>query len=211
MIPSYQFRLIVKPLLFFAMAWPGVWVILQWRYARRGLSHELGFNPVEYIHHYTGDWAIYFLLIGLAISPLSRIKQMRQLISMRRMVGLFAAFYVVLHILGYLWLDLRFDMRDFLQDILKRNYITVGVIAFLMLIPLVLTSTKFAMRGMGARAWKRLHTLVYWITGLALMHFFMMRKGFQLEPLIFIGIYLILMSFRWKPNWLKLLFKSKIA
>lgn len=191
------FRLGVKPVVFLLMAWPAGYIIYQTWAAFSGLPHQLGFNPVEVVHHFTGDWAIRFLLLGLAVSPLAKVKKLRRLMLLRRMVGLFAAFYSLLHVTGYLWLDLDLSMTALWQDVIKRNYITVGMGAFLLLVPLTLTSFQRAVRYLGAKRWQRLHKLVYIIGALAVVHFFMMRKGFQLEPIIYMAIYAGLMVMRW--------------
>jgi sulfoxide reductase heme-binding subunit YedZ len=140
------------------------------------------------------------LLITLALTPLSRLLKSNKPILFRRMLGLFAYFYVCLHMLSYIWLDMLFNWPELWADVLKRIYITIGMAAFLMLTPLAVTSTKGMIRRLGARNWQRLHKLVYVIAPLAIIHFFMMRKGLQLEPLVYGAILAVLLLFRLVPK-----------
>jgi sulfoxide reductase heme-binding subunit YedZ len=188
-----------KPVAFILMSLPAMWLAHEWWYAYQGLESGLGWNPVEAFHRITGDWAIRILLLSLTVTPLSVILKSPKPILFRRMTGLFAFFYVLLHIAGYAWLDKSFVWLDIWQDILKRQYITVGLFAFLLLIPLAITSTNGWIKRLGARTWQKLHKSVYVIGILATLHFIMMRKGFQLEPLIYAGILLILLALRIKP------------
>ena len=116
------------------------------------------------------------------------------------MMGLFAYFYVCLHMLSYIWLDMLFNWPELWADVLKRIYITIGMAAFLLLTPLAITSTKGMIKRLGARRWQRLHKLVYVIAPLAIIHFFMMRKGFQMEPVIYGAILALLLAMRWVPR-----------
>ncbi|NVJ97191.1 MAG: sulfoxide reductase heme-binding subunit YedZ [Alphaproteobacteria bacterium] len=187
-----------KPLVFAASLVPVAWLVFNWWQAFAGQSHDLGFNPNETSNRFSGDWALRFLLISLALTPLSKILKSPKPILFRRMLGLFAYFYVWVHLLSYLWLDLLWDWPGLWADILKRVYITVGMSAFVLLTPLAITSTKGMVKRLGAKRWQRLHKLVYVIAPLAVIHFIMMRKGFQIEPLVYGAIYLALMAFRLK-------------
>lgn len=189
-------RRYVKPVIFFASLAPAVWLATNWWMAFSGGPHDLGFNPNEYSNRFTGDWALRFLLLSLALSPLAVIVKSPKPILFRRMLGLFAYFYVWLHIASYIWLDLLFDWDQLWADIIKRLYITVGMAALLLLTPLAITSTKGWIRRLGARRWQKLHQVVYLIGPLAILHFIMMRKGFQLEPLIYGAILAILLLAR---------------
>jgi sulfoxide reductase heme-binding subunit YedZ len=160
-----------------------------------GLS--LGANPVEELIHRCGKWGLNFLLITLAVTPLRRLTGAVWLIRFRRMLGLFAFFYVLLHFLMYAGLDQRFDLGVILEDIAKRPYITVGFTALLLLVPLALTSTNRMMRRLG-RNWKKLHRLVYAIAILGAWHFYWQVKLDTLEPLIYIGILAVLLGYRIK-------------
>lgn len=191
-------RKYVKPVVFAACSAPFVWLAFNWVQAFAGNPHDLGFNPNETSNRFSGDWALRFLLVTLALTPLSRILKSPKPILFRRMLGLFAFFYVCVHMLSYLWLDLLWDWAGLWADVIKRVYITVGMAAFVLLIPLAATSTKGMIKRLGAKRWQRLHKLIYLIAPLAVIHFFMMRKGFQIEPLVYGAIFLLLMAFRLK-------------
>src|SRR5215470_19364727 len=118
-------------------------------------------NPIEYITHATGDWALRFLLITLAITPLRWLFALPELIRFRRMLGLFAFFYGCLHFLTYLWLDKFFDISEILADIAKRPFITIGFTAVVLMVPLAITSTAGWIRRLGGRRWQALHRLIY--------------------------------------------------
>ena len=150
----------------------------------------LGPNPAETMIRTLGDWSIYFLFMGLAISPARQIFTLSWLISYRRMIGLFAFFYVCLHFLSYIWFDQFFDLDEIVKDIIKRPFITIGFICFVLLIPLASTSTHAMMRRL-KKNWMRLHKLVYPVSILALLHYFMMIKADYLVP----GFMAILLAF----------------
>ena len=152
-------------------------------------------DPIQTIEHQSGDWALRFLLITLAITPLRIISGWTVLLRFRRMLGLFAFFYVCLHFLIYLLLDLEIDFPEVKEDILDRPYITVGFTAFLLLIPLAVTSTKGMMRRLGRR-WKQLHRLVYLIAILGVVHFWWLVKADVREPLIYASILALLYATR---------------
>ncbi|WP_456403701.1 sulfite oxidase heme-binding subunit YedZ [Thiolapillus sp.] len=156
---------------------------------------NLGPNPVESLSHETGGWALRFLLITLAITPLRRITGWRRPVLLRRMLGLFSFFYACLHFLVWLWLDREFAWGEMLSDIAKRPYITVGFLSFLILSALAATSNMFSMRRLGLR-WKALHRLVYAAALLAVLHFIWLVKADLLEPLIYLGIFTMLMLLR---------------
>ncbi len=179
-----------KPLVWAACLAPLGWMV--WL----GFTGGLGANPIEFINRYLGDWALRILLVSLAITPLRMITGLKQLVRLRRLVGLFAFFYVVLHITNYVAVDHFFDWRVILEDIVKLWYITVGMVGLAALIPLAVTSTKGWVKRIGGRNWTRLHKLVYLAGAAACLHFFMMRKGFQIEPLIYAGVFALLMAAR---------------
>lgn len=158
-------------------------------------SDQLTANPIEFITHYTGDWALYFLLITLTISPIRKLKGWSKPLQFRRMLGLFAFFYASCHFCTYFVLDQFFNIEDIIMDIAKRPYITVGFSAFLLLLPLALTSTKNMMKRMGKR-WKPLHTLVYPATTLVILHFLWLVKADLFQPLLFGTILIVLLSIR---------------
>lgn len=178
-----------KPLVFLLCLIPlglGVW---------DGVTGQLGANPIEAITHRTGDWTLRFVLISLAITPLRKILHKPALVRYRRMLGLFAFFYVCLHFLTYLVLDQFFDFHAIGKDILKRPYITIGFSAFLLLIPLAITSTNAMQRRLGKR-WKQLHQLVYIAGLLGVLHYAWLVKVAYYRPLMYALIFIFLMSVR---------------
>jgi sulfoxide reductase heme-binding subunit YedZ len=161
-------------------------------------TNTIGANPVEFVTWSTGDWTLYFLCITLAITPLRRVTKWNWLVRLRRMVGLFAFFYAVLHFMTYLWLDQEFDVTGMLYDIAKRPFILVGFTAFVLLIPLAVTSTNGMVKRLGAKNWQWLHRLIYVIAPLGILHFWWMKAGkhnFQ-QPIIFGTIVAILLLLR---------------
>lgn len=162
---------------------------------------NLGVNPIEKIRRFTGDWTLYFLLITLAVTPLRRITGWNELIRYRRMLGLYAFFYACLHFLSYLILDQFFDWVAIWRDVLKRPYITIGTAAFVLMIPLAVTSTKKMMQRLGKK-WKRLHSLIYVVGTLGVLHFLWLVKADIREPMIMgiILISLLLLRVPWVKN-----------
>jgi sulfoxide reductase heme-binding subunit YedZ len=158
-----------------------------------GLS--LGANPVEELLHRLGKWGLNFLLITLAVTPLRRLSGWNWLIRFRRMLGLFAFFYVAMHFLTYAGLDQRFDLAAIVEDIAERPYITLGMTALVLLLPLALTSVNAMMRRLGRR-WQQLHRLVYPITILGVWHFYWQVKLDTLEPSIYAAILAALLGYR---------------
>ena len=156
---------------------------------------SLGANPVEALIHRLGIWGLNFLLITLAVTPLRQITGQAWLLRFRRMLGLFAFFYVSLHFLVYAGLDQRFDLAIILEDIAERPYLTVGFSALLLLLPLALTSTRGMMRRLGAN-WKKLHRLVYLIAILGVWHFYWQVKLDTLEPTVYAAILAALLAYR---------------
>lgn len=158
-------------------------------------SGSLGANPIEAITRRTGDWALRILLMTLAVSPLARITGWHTLIKYRRMLGLFSFFYVCVHLSLYITLDKFFDFSEILDDVIKRPFITAGFSAFILLIPLALTSTAKMMERLQYR-WLLLHRLVYIIAMLATLHFWWMVKADTREPAIYAIILAGLLGFR---------------
>lgn len=160
---------------------------------------SLGANPVETLIHGLGSWSLNFLLITLAVSPLRRLTGQAWLLRYRRMLGLFAFFYVTLHFLAYAWVDQRFALQYIVEDIAERPYITLGFTAFLMLIPLAATSTKGMMRRLGA-GWKKLHRLVYPAAILGVWHYYWLVKADVLQPLTYAAVLLLLLGLRMRRS-----------
>lgn len=158
-------------------------------------NDSLGPNPVEALSHESGSWALRLLLVTLAITPLCRITGWRRPVLLRRMLGLFSFFYACLHFLVWLWLDQEFAWGSMLSDIAKRPYITVGFLSFLILTALAITSNVFSMGRLGLR-WKALHRLVYAAALLAVLHFIWLVKADLLQPLIYLGVFTLLMLLR---------------
>ena len=159
--------------------------------------NKLGPEPIKEITHHTGEWTLLFLIFTLAMSPLKQITNMSIWISVRRMLGLFAFFYASLHMLTYVGLDYRFDMNEISKDILTKRFIFVGFAAWLLLVPLALTSSK-KMMSVLKQYWKKLHRLIYLIALLGVTHFIWLVKKDVTEPLIYLLIILFLLAFRFK-------------
>lgn len=182
-------RRVLKPLVLVGGLVP--FGLLLWG-AWRG---DLGANPLETVTHTTGDWALRFLLLTLAMTPLRRLLGQAWPLQLRRMLGLFAFFYASLHLLVWLVLDQEMAWRNILADIAERPFVTVGFLAWLLLVPLALTSTRGAMRRLG-RNWSRLHRLVYPIGILGVLHFLWLVKADLFEPLVYGVILALLLAFR---------------
>src|SRR6185503_13977349 len=160
----------LKPLVFLLCLIPFGQLVYQ------AYTGDLGVNPIETITRFTGSWALIFLLSSLSVTPLRRLTGLNELIRYRRTLGLFAFFYATLHFATYLGLDLFFDFRAIGKDILKRPYITVGFIAFVVMVPLAVTSTAAMIRRLGKR-WQKLHRLVYLAAAAGVIHFYWLVKA----------------------------------
>jgi sulfoxide reductase heme-binding subunit YedZ len=147
-------------------------------------SGALGANPIEAVTRGTGKWALVFLLITLAITPLRRLTGRNGLVRFRRLLGLFAFFYASLHLFTYLWLDQFFDVPEIAKDIVKRPFVTVGFLAFAMLVPLAATSSAGMIRRLGRR-WQQLHRLVYASAAAGVLHFLWLVKADTRRPLLY--------------------------
>ena len=162
---------LAKPVVFCLFLLP--FVYLLWA----AVFDHLGPNPAEALVRSTGDWTLRALCVVLAVTPLRVIAGLAVLARFRRMLGLFVYFYLVLHLLSFSGFDMGFDLADIAKDIAKRPFILVGFAAFLILTALALTSFNRAIKTLGAKNWRRLHSLVYLVAGLAILHFFWMRAG----------------------------------
>lgn len=193
MIPgSKSFYRLTKPLVFLACLLPFAVLLLQ-AFEVRGLN--LGANPVEELLHTLGRWGLKILLLTLTITPLRRWTGWNWLIRFRRMLGLFAFFYIVLHFLTYAVLDQGLEVALVIEDVIKRPYITLGMTGLLLLIPLAVTSTKGMMRRLGKR-WVKLHRLVYLIAILGVWHFYWQVKLDTLEALVYAMLLAVLLATR---------------
>lgn len=187
----------LKPGLFILLSLPALLLALQWARALTGdPDHGLTANPIEYTNRYLGDWALRWIVLTLAITPLSVISGSKLPIHFRRMAGLFAFTYAAVHLSSYIVLDQFFDWGEIWDDIVKRNFITIGMISFVMLLPLAATSTNRMIKRLGARRWRVLHRLVYLVGPLVAFHYLMMVKGNQLEPKLWAGAVALLLLFR---------------
>ena len=166
-------------------------------------TNGLGANPIEAINRFLGDWALRFLLIALAMTPIRIISQKAWPIRLRRMMGLSAFFYAMAHLSSYVVLDQFFDWAAIWQDIVKRNFITVGMAVIIILTTLAVTSPASVAKRMGSKNWKRLHKLVYPAGALALLHFFWMVKADIREPIIYSGVFALLIGIRLMDKYKK--------
>jgi sulfoxide reductase heme-binding subunit YedZ len=186
---------LLKPFVFLAALVPAGHLL--WGF----LNDRLGGNPIEAITHGTGEWALRFLLLTLLISPARKLLKRPELIRFRRMFGLFAFFYAVLHVLTWAWLDKLFDPHEILADVQKRPFITAGAVAFLSMLPLAATSTSGWIRRLGGKQWRALHRLVYLAGVAAVVHFYWLVKSDVREPLLYGAILAVLFTLR---IWLRL-------
>ena len=180
----------IKPPVFLLCLLP--FVHLVWR----GFHQDLGANPVEAIQTTTGIWTLNFLVITLAISPLRQAINQPWLIRFRRMFGLFAFFYVSLHFTSYIWLDQSFDLQSIVKDVAKRPFITAGFTAFVLLIPLALTSTTGWIRRLGGARWRKLHSLIYASAIAGGVHFYWKVKSDVRLPVLYLSLIGLLLAFR---------------
>ena len=181
-----------KPLVFALCLLPLSWLLY------RVVQDQLGANPQEALIRAAGDWALRFLVIVLAVTPLRELSGLSALARYRRMLGVFMYFYALLHFLSYSGFDMGFDVADIFNDIVKRPFILVGSLALLLLTPLAATSLNAAIQALGAKRWQRLHRLVYAVAGLAVLHFFWMRAGKNdfAEVAVYAGILALLLGWR---------------
>lgn len=160
-----------------------------------GFNQGLGVNPAETIIRSLGDWALYFLLFTLSVTPLRKTLGLNVLIRIRRMLGLFVFFYVCLHLTAYVWFDQFFDWDEIIKDIIKRPFITLGFATFILLMPLVFTSTNKMMKRLKKR-WKTVHQLIYPISIMATVHYFWMTRADFRQPVLIATILAALLGYR---------------
>ena len=180
-----------KPSIFFLSLIPFVLIFYKI------IFNKLGPEPVKEITHFTGEWTLLFIIFTLSMSPLKKITKLNIWISFRRMLGLFLFFYATLHMLTYVVIDYRLDLQSISKDIITKKFIFVGFAAWVLLLPLALTSSKRALIYLKDK-WKKLHRLIYIIAILGLVHFIWLVKKDLTEPLIYSVIILILLLFRFK-------------
>ena len=177
-------------LVFMAMSLPLLWLVYL------GFTGGTGANPIEFTIRYLGDWALRALLVALAATPLKLVTGLVWPVRMRRMLGLWAFAYVALHVVFYVAIDQFFDWSAIWGDILKRNFITVGMVAFVILAAMAATSWKGAIQRLGAKTWKKLHKLVYWAGVLGCLHYIWMVKADERGPMIHLAILGVLLAIR---------------
>jgi methionine sulfoxide reductase heme-binding subunit len=182
-------RLVRPGLLYWVGMVPAVWTF--WL----GLTDQLGPDPMKVLERSLGLWALRFLVVGLTITPLRRLFNIN-LLRYRRAIGLLAFFYAVLHLITYTVLDQGLDWAAIWKDIVKRPYITIGMVAFLVLVPLAATSNKAAIRRLGGPAWVRLHKWVYLAAAAAAVHFVLVVKAWPPEPLVYAALVTVLLGYR---------------
>jgi methionine sulfoxide reductase heme-binding subunit len=167
-------------------------LLLVWQ----GFSGGLGANPIEFITHATGDWTLRFLAITLAVTPLRKLLRLPELVRFRRMLGLFAFSYGCLHFMTYLWLDKFFSWGEIAKDVVKRPFITAGFTAFVLLIPLAITSTAGWIRRLGGKRWQMLHRLVYVSAVAGVVHYYWLVKSDITRPVFYGIIVALLLAYR---------------
>lgn len=186
----------LHPLVIVAALLPFAWVAwAMWSDVFHGTRH-LGSDPIKESEHFTGKWALRLLLASLAVTPLIRFTRAGWLITFRRTLGLLAFGYAVVHLSIYFGLDIELMWSNLVEDVLDRTYITLGMTALLLMVPLALTSTKASIRRLGNRRWTALHRLVYVSVVLGVIHFYMAQKRDVREPLVFAAILALLFAGR---------------
>jgi len=176
---------------------PGL--LLAWK----ALEGDLGANPIEFITHWTGDWTIRFLCITLSITPLRKLLGLPELIRFRRMLGLFVFFYASLHFLTWFVLDKFFDWNEIAKDVVKRPFITAGFTAFVLLIPLAVTSTTGWIRRLGGKRWQMLHRLIYVSACAGVVHYYWLVKSDIRLPMMYGAIVTVLLAYRLVTDLMK--------
>jgi sulfoxide reductase heme-binding subunit YedZ len=192
--PSQTLLRALKAVVFLASLGPVA--VLIWK----GFHEQLGANPVDVITRSTGKWTLTFLLITLAVTPLRKLTGSPWLVRFRRMLGLFAFFYGTLHLTTFVWLDKFFDVHAMLHDIAKRRFITAGMTAWSLMLPLALTSTAGWIRRLGGKRWQNLHRLIYFSAAAGVVHFIWLVKADLRRPLTYGAILGMLLAYR-AGNW----------
>lgn len=186
----------LRPVVFVACLLPAIWVVAAIASDFFNGTRLLGSNPIKEAEHFTGRWVIRFLMITLAVTPIRQTLGWNWLQRYRRMFGLFAFFYATVHLLIYFLLDLELTWSDLGADIVKRPYITIGMTAFALLVPLAVTSTAKMVKRLGGKRWAAVHRLVYVIVVLGTIHFWMAVKRDITDPAIYALIFAALLGYR---------------
>jgi len=185
---------LISAAVWLAGAAPLVWFVVQ------GFTGDLSANPIQYILRQLGVWALRFIVITLSMGPVSKLLKAPVIIRYRRRVGLWAFAYVCLHLTTYIGVDQLFDWATIWKDIVKRPYITIGMAAFVMLLPLAITSLDRLRRKLGPRRWKRLHQAIYLIAPMGAVHYFLLVKADHRPPLVYGAIIAVLLAWH-AANW----------
>ena len=197
----------LKPLLFVLALGPFAFTLLQIYLLLSGGEHQLGADPAKQLVHIQGEWTIRFLVMTLAISPIKQLFGWKQILRLRRMFGLFTFFYASMHLLSYVSFLLELDLGNLAEDLAKRPYITAGFTAYLLMLPLAITSNNYLVRKLRHR-WAVLHRLIYPIAMLAILHLAWLSKDSYLQPFIYGSIVLLLLGYRLAKRLEKRLGKS---
>jgi DMSO/TMAO reductase YedYZ heme-binding membrane subunit len=187
----------LKPLIFMLSLLPIIWLVGRVLIGGISPGSSLGQMPVGFINRYLGDWAFNFILLSLALRPIAEITKVKLLMQYSRMIGLYAFFYACLHVLTYIWLEWIFDFSAILLDISKRPFILLGIVAFLIITLLAVTSTKSMMRKLGGKKWKKIHRFVYVLNILIALHFWFASTHENGEPFVYAVLVLTLLTYRW--------------
>ena len=204
-----------KPLVFMSAALPFIWLIGRSMIGGYIVGGSLTETPVGFINRYLGDWAFTFMIISLAMRPLQQMTGLSSLAKYRRMIGLYAFFYAVMHVIAFIALEWAFNVDDMIADVYKRPFILLGLISFMLLIPLAVTSTNAQVKRLGGKRWKQLHRSVYVVNTLIALHFIFAANHENGEPYIYAAVVLMLLLYRAGPlnrwPWLNRLLSTPSA
>ena len=190
------FRSTAKLILFIIGLAPLTWLVTALTCDSIYGTMFMSVDPVQKLNRELGDWALIFLMVTLSVGPLSKILKRKNLIALRRMLGLLTYFYAVLHLTSYIIIDLQLDWHEFVKDVTKRNFIILGMTSVVLLTPLALTSNNISLKILGSKSWKKLHYLVYPAAIIAIIHFFMMIRADYHRPIIYASLLFALLIYR---------------
>ncbi len=190
------FRSTAKLILFIIGLAPLTWLVTALTCDSIYGTMLMSVDPVQKLNRELGDWALIFLMVTLSVSPLSKILKRKNLIALRRMLGLLTYFYAILHLTSYIIIDLQLDWHEFVRDVTKRNFIILGITSVVLLTPLALTSNNISLKILGSKSWKKLHYLVYPAAIIAIIHFFMMIRADYHRPIIYASLLFALLIYR---------------
>ena len=190
------FRSTAKLILFIIGLAPLTWLVTALTCDSIYGTILMSVDPVQKLNRELGDWALIFLMVTLSLGPLSKILKRKNLIALRRMLGLLTYFYAVLHLTSYIIIDLQLDWHEFVKDVTKRNFIILGMTSVVLLTPLALTSNNISLKILGSKSWKKLHYLVYPAAIIAIIHFFMMIRADYHRPIIYASLLFALLIYR---------------